>query len=141
MEWAQDVANEEQRDPTMGETARLDIVEHPSAEGGPASHDVSVVTPLRDDSAFVARCALQPGLAAALRHQDKLRRQYPHRLPGSVLIPLVVEVGGRWHASIPQLIRRLARAYVDRTPALAGAAAAVTSRWAARLSACLLRGP
>ena len=104
------------------------------------AYDVSVVTPLRDDAAFVARCAGDPGHAAVNRHREKLARQYRHRLQGAVLVPLVAEVGGRWHSSVPVLVRRLARAYVARTPALAGSAAVVTGRWAARLSAALLRG-
>ena len=48
---------EEQRDPSMGPSARLDIVEFASTAGGPATYDVSVVTPLRDDASFVAHCA------------------------------------------------------------------------------------
>ena len=125
----------------MGSAARLDVVEYASEAGGPASYDVSVVTPLRDDARFVESCARSPGHAAALRHREKLQQQYPHRLPGSQLIPLVAECGGRWHSSVPKLARLLARAYVRRTPALPGSAAArVVSRWAARLSALVLRG-
>ena len=131
---------EEQRDPTMGAAARLDVVEFASAVGGAASYDVSVVTPLRDDASFIAACARTPGHAAATRHRYKLTQQYRHRLPGAVLVPLVVEIGGRWHDTVPPLVRRLAREYVARTPALAGSAASVTGRWAARLSAALLRG-
>ena len=131
----------EQRDPDMGPNARLDILEVPSARGGSAAYDVSVVTPFRDDTAFVAACAREPGHAAAFRHRDKLERQYAERLPGSRLVPLVVEVGGRWHPSVPRLVRSLARAYVEREPGLpAGAEGAVVSRWAARLSAHLIRG-
>ena len=51
----------EQRDPSMGPAARLDIVEFASEGGGPASYDVSVVTPLRDSESFVAACARAPG--------------------------------------------------------------------------------
>ena len=54
---------------------------------------------------------------------------------------LVVEAGGRWHSSIPALVRGLARDYVARTPGLdATAVSAVVARWAARLSATLIRG-
>ena len=56
-------------------------------------------------------------------------------------MPLIVEVGGRWHDSVPPLLRRLARAYVARTPGFdAAAVGPVVARWAARLSAVLLRG-
>ena len=42
---------------------------------------------------------------------------------------------------MPPLLRRLARAYVAKTPGLASdAVGLVVSRWAARLSAALLRG-
>ena len=42
---------------------------------------------------------------------------------------------------MPLVARRLARAYVERTPALPNSAvASVVSRWAARLSALLLLG-
>ena len=58
-----------------------------------------------------------------------------------MLVPLVVEAGGRWHPSVPALVRGLAREYVARTPGLdATAASAVVARWSARLSATLIRG-
>ena len=62
----------EQRDPSMGPRARLDIVEYPSVEGGPAAYDVSVVTALRKSRAFVAHCADVPGYAGAVAHDAKL---------------------------------------------------------------------
>ena len=93
----------EQRDPNMGPHARLDIVEFPSGVGGPAAYDVSVVTALRKDRAFVAQCAATPGYAAQTRHEHKLSVQYRDRAPGALLHPLVVEVGGRWHSSVPPL--------------------------------------
>jgi hypothetical protein len=131
----------EQRDPSMGPRARLDIVEYPSAEGGPAAYDVSVVTALRKSRAFVAHCADVPGYAAALAHDAKLGVQYAGRLPGSRLVPLIVEVGGRWHPTVPPLLRRLARAYVARAPGFGDdAVGLVVARWSARLSAALLRG-
>ena len=131
----------EQRDPMMGPNSRLDVVEFASAQGGPAAYDVSVVTPFRADGRFVQECARVPGLAAARRHEEKLESQYPFRVPGSRLIPLVVETGGRWHPSVPRLVRGLAREFVGRTPGLpAWATGAVVSRWAARLSALVIRG-
>ena len=52
-----------------------------------------------------------------------------------------MEDGGRWHASVPSLVRGLARAYVARAAGLDPSAVAfVVDRWAARLSAILLRG-
>ena len=131
----------EQRDPTMGPHAKLDLVEYVSDVGGPAAYDVSVVTPFRDDATFREQCAGTAGHAANFRHAHELNHQYPHRTPGAVLIPLIVETGGRWHASIPGLVRGLARDYVARTPGLdASAVSAVVARWAARLSAILIRG-
>ena len=125
----------------MGPNARLDIVEYPGASGSAASYDVSVATPHRDDPTFVTNCARWPGFAAAERHAYKLRRQYPHRLPGASLIPLVLETGGRWHPSVPSLARRLARDYVSRAPGFSpSAVSAVVARWAARLSAILAHG-
>ena len=50
----------------------------------------------------------RPGLAAEQRHSHKLSRQYAHRRPGSRLVPLVAKIGGRWHPSVPQLVRRWA---------------------------------
>ena len=131
----------EQRDPSMGPHARLDIVEYPSAEGGPAAYDVSVVTPLRKDRPFVRSCASEPGHAAQCAHDRKLREQYGSRVAGALLIPLIAEVGGRWHSEVPLLLRRWARAYVARTPGFGPEAQGlVVARWAARLSATLLRG-
>ena len=131
----------EQRDPHMGPRARLDIVEYPSAQGGPAAYDVSVVTAHRKDRTFVASCAAEPGFAGRRAHERKLNVQYAARLPGARLVPLIVEVGGRWHESVPLLLLRLARAYVARAPGLEPEAVGlVVSRWAARLSAALLRG-
>lgn len=131
----------EQRDPTMGPTARLDVVEFASEYGGPAAYDVSVVTAFREDPAFVQECGNTPGWAASERHAEKLRQQYADRLPGARLIPVVAEAGGRWHSSVPKLLRGLARAYVGREVGLPGeAAGVVVARWAARLSALLIRG-
>ena len=57
------------------------------------------------------------------------------------MVPLVAEVGGRWHPSVPDLVRKWARAYVARCPELPEyAVGQVASRWAARLSALLIRG-
>ena len=125
----------------MGPNAPLDIVEYPSAEGGPAAYDVTVVTALRKDMAFVAHCAEEPGYAANRAHKAKLSSQYASRLPGARLVPLAVEVGGRWHPTVPALLRTWARAYVARALGLGGEAVGlVVARWAARLSAALLRG-
>ena len=126
----------------MGPHARLDIVEYASAEGCAASYDVSVVTALRKSRPFVGQCARRPGYAAQVRHDFKLRRQYSSWLPGARLVPLVAEVGGRWHDSVPPLLRRLARAYVRRSAGMEATIgpALVLARWAARLSAALIRG-
>ena len=132
----------EQRDPSMGPRARLDIVEFPSDMGTAAAYDVSVVTPLRDDAAFREGCAAEPGLAAELRHAYKLDTQYGRRLPGARLFPLVAEIGGRWHPSVPKLVKRLAKECADRSSGLRGGhlASAICARWGARLSALIVRG-
>ncbi len=135
----------ELRDPTMGPHARLDIVEFASAVGGPAAYDVSIVTALRKDRRFVEHCARAPGYASRNRHDHKLSTQYANRLPGARLFPLVVEVGGRWHSSVPPLLRQLAREHVRHAfhPSEAsglGPVGHVVSRWMARLSAALIRG-
>ena len=132
----------EQRDPSMGPNARLDIVEFASDSGGPAAYDVSVVTPLRADASFREACASEPGLACELRHAHKLDTQYGGRQPGALLHPLVAEVGGRWHPSVPRLVRRLAREYAARSHNrdLENVSAATAARWGARLSALLLGG-
>ena len=133
----------EQRDPTMGPHARLDVVEYASDAGSPAAYDVSVVTPLRADGDFREACAAEPGLAALERHDYKLSRQYRGRLPGAALVPLVAEIGGRWHPSVPRLVRRLAKECEARSGAAASSghfAAALTARWGARLSALVIRG-
>ena len=139
--WALRCVAVEQRDSHMGPCARLDIVEYPSAQGGPAAYDVSVVTALRKDRTFVASCAAEPGFAGRRAHERKLNVQYAARLPGARMVSLIVEVGGRWHESVPLLLQRLARAYVARAPGLEPEAVGlVVSRWTARLSAALLRG-
>ena len=131
----------ETRDPLMGPSARLDIVEFAGPSGAPSSYDVSVVTALREDPAFVRVCAQTPGHAAELRHLEKLRSQYPHRVAGSRLVPLVVETGGRWHRSVPSLARALGRDVVGRLEGFEDRdQGAVVAWWAARLSALLLRG-
>ena len=132
----------EQRDPSMGPNARLDIVEYASDVGAPAAYDVSVVTPLREDANFRESCACEPGLAAERRHAHKLGQQYARRLPGTTLVPLVVEIGGRWHPSVPRLVRRLAKDAAGRSPVgdPDRYSAALTARWRARLSALLIRG-
>ena len=125
----------------MGPTARLDVVEFASPAGAPASYDVSVVTPLREDPAFVRSCARAPGHAANVKHLEKLRRQYRHRVAGARLIPLVVETGGRWHSSVPPLVRGLARDVVGQLEGFeAQNQGAIVAWWGARLSALLLRG-
>ena len=125
----------------MGPTSRLDLVEHYSAAGGPAAYDVSVHTPFRVDHKFVQKCAQTPGHAAEAGRDHKGSQQYKQRLPGTRLIPLTVETGGRWHVSIPPLVRCLAKEYLQRTPGLEDdALGAVVARWGARLSALLIRG-
>jgi len=135
----------ERRDPTMGPHARLDIVEFASSVGGPAAYDVSVVTALRKARSFIASCARSPGHAAGARHDHKLHVQYSGRLPSAQLYPLVVEVGGRWHPSVPPLLRRLAREHARHSLDLGAesgrdAVGLIVSRWMARLSAALIRG-
>ena len=57
------------------------------------------------------------------------------------MVPLIAETGGRWHEAATRLLRVLARSYVARTPGLeAHAVGIVLDRWAARLSAILIRG-
>ena len=87
-------------------------------------------------------CAAEPGLAGELRHAHKLDVQYRQRLQGTRLVPLVAEIGGRWHFSVPRLVRQLAKECATRTsgPGRHGAAAAIAARWGARLSALLIRG-
>ena len=62
------VVSTQQRDPSMGPNARLDIVEATSDVGTAAAYDLSVVTPLRVDAGFCVACALEPGYAANQRH-------------------------------------------------------------------------
>ena len=67
--------------------------------------------------------------------------QYGQRLPGTRLVPLVAEIGGRWHYSVPRLVRQLAKATAARSSARGqDYAAAIAARWGARLSALLIRG-
>ena len=128
----------EQRDPS---NARLDVVEFASDVGAPAAYDVSIVTPLRADADFREACAAEPGLAAECRHNFKLSRQYARRRAGSSLVPLVAEIGGRWHPSVPRLVRRFAKDAASRsvTPSQE-CATALAARWCARLSALLICG-
>ena len=119
----------------MGPNARLDIVEFASDAGVLAAYDVSIVMPLREDAGFHEACATEPGLAAELRHYNKSARQYRQRWPGTTRVPLVAEIGGRWHPSVPLLVRRLAKEAAGRSGVtIAGrdSAAAFTARWSAR---------
>ena len=56
----------------------------------------------------------------------------------------MVEIGGRWHSTVPRLVRRLAKEYVASRPALRdnarNTAAFACARWAIRLSAILIQG-
>ena len=56
----------------------------------------------------------------------------------------MVEIGGRWHSTVPRLVRRLAKEYVASRPALRdnarNTAAFACARWAARLSSILIQG-
>ena len=116
-------------------------MEYPSDAGGAAAYDISVVIALRDDVSFIEACATEAGLAAHQRHEYKLTTQYADRIPGSRLVPLVAEVGGRWHPSVPGLVRNLARERASRYPVFQDeASAALVSRWSARLSALLIKG-
>ena len=109
--------------------------------GAPGAYDVSIVTPLRADASFREACAAEPGLAAERRHTEKLVRQYGVRRTGVFLAPLVVEIGGRWHASVPPLVRRWARESYARSRAPGpDYACLLAARWAARLSALLILG-
>ena len=64
----------EQRDPSMGPNARLDLVEYPSEAGAAAAYDVTAVTALRSSLPFLALCAATPGHAASVRNDYKLTR-------------------------------------------------------------------
>ena len=108
---------------------------------GPGACDVSIVTPLQDDPGFREASAAEPALAAELRHAYKLATQYGQWLPGTRLVPLVAEIGGRWHYSVPRLVRQLAKATAARSSAQGqDYAAAIAAGWGARLSALLIRG-
>ena len=66
--------------------------------------------------------------------------KYKNRIPGSRLVTLTAETGGRWHHTIPPLVRKLAKEYLRRTPGLEDdALGAIVARWGARLSALLIR--
>ena len=100
-----------------------------------------VAATIECDHKFVAKCASAPGHAADCGGGRKLSSQYKCRLPGG-LVPLTAETWGRWIASVPPLVRALAREYVQRSPGLDDddVHGAVVARWGARLSALLIRG-
>ena len=50
----------------MGPHARLDIVEYPGSQGGPAAYDVSVVTAFRKDRTFVAQAPVSQATLGAV---------------------------------------------------------------------------
>ena len=73
--------------------------------------------------------------------QDATRMAAKENQNRATLIPLVAEIGGRWHPSVPQLVRRLAKGATLRQGRDDDHfAAMLTSRWSARLSALLIRG-
>jgi len=132
---------EEQRDPSMGPCARLDLVEYPSEAGTAAAYDITAVTALRADVPFVTKCSTSPGHAATTRYDFKFKRQYRGRLKGARLVPLVVELGGRWHPQVHRLLLVWSREASLRNPLWGDAAAPLLlRRWSRRLSAILLRG-
>jgi len=131
----------EERDPSMGPTSRLDIVQHPNEYGGRAAYDVSLATALTGNLAFVGECAAKAGTAAEAGHKHKLDVQYGRRVPGATLIPFVGEVGGRWHPSIQGMLQRLAKDACRRNPVWGEEAAKpMLRRWGLRLSAVVMRG-
>lgn len=131
----------EQRDPSMGANARLDLVEYPSEAGAAAAYDVTVVTALRASPAFLRLASSTPGHAAVIRHDYKLSQQYIGRLPGARLVPLVAEVGGRWHPQVHRLLLIWSREAGLRNPQWGDAAAPLLRRrWCRRFSANIVRG-
>jgi len=100
----------------MGPHARLDLVEYPSEAGCAAAYDITAVSALTSSQPFVAMCARTPGHAADTRYKFKLDSQYQGRIHGSRLIPLVVELGGRWHPLAHQSLLTWAREACLRNP-------------------------
>jgi hypothetical protein len=129
----------EQIDPSMGSNARLDLVQFQNEAAGSGAYDVSAVTWAVSDERALGKAAVEAGSLANVRYHDKLARQYKNRT--GRLIPLIVECGGRWHSHTERLILQLSRQAAQRTAGWgAGSEALIRSRWAARLSATLLRG-
>ena len=125
----------------MGPHARLNLVEYPSEAGGAPAYDVTAVSALTSSAAFVTSCSLTPGHAAVIRYNQKLKQQYQGRIEGSRLIPLVVELGGRWHPQVHHSLLAWVREACLRNLHWGDSAAPLLlRRWSRRLSALLLRG-
>ena len=90
------------------ERAVLDVVVHANPAGSsPLYIDVSVTEPTSADAGAARARARRPGLAAADRERTK-----HSRYPGELLLPAVLETGGRWGREF----RRWARAVLPEGP-------------------------
>ena len=101
---------------------------------------MSIATALTGKADFQQKCAEKAGVAAEARHDHKLDVKYGRRIAGASLVPVVGEIGGRWHPSVHGLLQRMARDACRRNPLWGdGAAKAVVRRWGLRLSAVVMR--
>ena len=89
---------------------------------------------------YVQKVALDPGLAARERYHYKLNKQYPNRQAGSVLYPLIVGDGGRWHETAEKIFRGFAKDAVKNEELSDDPVGIILRRRITRLSAILLRG-
>ena len=83
----------EQPAPSLGPSARLDIVQYPNENAGPCFYDVSVSHPILVSGGFTELAASSAGHAIRTHRTDKTR-QCPLARPDRPLVPLVVETFG-----------------------------------------------
>ena len=93
----------EQPDPVLGPSARIDLLELPSALASRRVLDVTVISALGVGLPVAVSATV--GVAAEQRYRHKLL-QYPLAPPG-YLLPLVWEAHGACHPGIPGLLRVL----------------------------------
>ena len=99
---------------------------------------IAVTTKGTDE--YLEKVALDPGIAARDRYHYKLNKQYPNRQAGSVLYPLIVGDGGRWHDTAEKIFRGFAKDAVKHAEISEDPVGIILRRRMTRLSAILLRG-
>lgn len=119
---------------------RLEVVANglPGHQGAQVAVDVTLVSPVARDGTARARCAAEPGAAAADAAARKRRETYPEfaQAPRARLAVLALETGGRRGDDCEHFLRVLAAGRAQAAPPWQrpGLRAALHHRWGSLLS-------